>query len=577
MLFMSPQHSAIMPAHDGEIATMNSIGSAFRRSFPMPRDSPKYKNKTAPVELIDLPALSLKSSYEPEESSNSSIGETPLSGSRHSHNIFPTTLNDKRNVEMQEMKQQIASMNENIDEINELVKGFSAPYKDGNTQESSGIARTSRSFPTIDLHNEGSDGEIMRRSSSFVAVDIAPNAAPQYSEIHMISSRLSESSASEDTPAPFLAKKGSKSDSVGSNINGSINSNRIAPNNMVHHPFGDGENESASHRQHTYVNPPTLPLHSRQELELAERCLKRLVIGSSFFPRRAAKDDWFRRASSEMSGDQEQCVPLLLTAKDDVATQTGVHVTTLYEHEVCVEKLLGRGGFCEVRFASIRGGSDQDETANNTQCYAIKYLSPNISEKKGKKAFSRGAADLVIEARFLSSLRHKNIIQLHHVSAGSLRACYNCLDTREDDEEWRCCSLKNNAAVPNQRHLRHFGYFLMLDLLCETLDYRLKHTYVDEVISITGEHPSKHHDHHRCHTPYRQRHWWTHDEDANEPAIRSMKKLLLERLGVLRSVASAIEFLHDHRIIFRDIKPDNIGFDEHGIPKLFDFGLVKEL
>ena len=40
------------------------------------------------------------------------------------------------------------------------------------------------------------------------------------------------------------------------------------------------------------------------------------------------------------------------------------------------------------------------------------------------------------------------------------------------------------------------------------------------------------------------------------------------------SIADAISYLHSHRIIFRDLKPANIGFDNEGTLKLFDFGFA---
>ena len=82
---------------------------------------------------------------------------------------------------------------------------------------------------------------------------------------------------------------------------------------------------------------------------------------------------------------------------------------------------------------------------------------------------------------------------------------------------------------------------------------------------------------------------------------------LLQRLQILKDVASALTYLHtDCKLLFRDVKPDNIGFyreyfpqctcgyrnkrgtssrvGEEGectcykeITKLFDFGLCKEL
>jgi serine/threonine protein kinase len=54
------------------------------------------------------------------------------------------------------------------------------------------------------------------------------------------------------------------------------------------------------------------------------------------------------------------------------------------------------------------------------------------------------------------------------------------------------------------------------------------------------------------------------------------KKPLSEKdaLAIIRQVARALGHAHANKLVHRDVKPENIIFDRHGVPKLTDFGIA---
>jgi len=118
----------------------------------------------------------------------------------------------------------------------------------------------------------------------------------------------------------------------------------------------------------------------------------------------------------------------------------------------------------------------------------------------------------------LASLSHPNIIKLRGMAA---------------------------AGTSGFATLHERGYFLLLDRLQCTLEHKIDH--------------------------------WKQFNKALSDSSKKRRSFLAERLHVAFDVAAALSYLHGHHIVYRDLKPDNIGFDVRGDVKIFDFGLAKEL
>jgi serine/threonine protein kinase len=155
------------------------------------------------------------------------------------------------------------------------------------------------------------------------------------------------------------------------------------------------------------------------------------------------------------------------------------------------------------------------KTRRNKKC---EYVFKSVSTSVDKITFMKGHVDIAMEAKYLSVLNHRNIIELSAVSS------------------MPPCSM---------------GYFLVLERLEETLGKRIK-TWMDRERMSKGI-------------------------GGCFGGAKRLSELYIERIGASYDVASALFYLHSHNILFRDIKPENIGFSSNGILKLFDFGLAKEL
>ena len=181
----------------------------------------------------------------------------------------------------------------------------------------------------------------------------------------------------------------------------------------------------------------------------------------------------------------------------------------------------------------------EDDTTTTSK-YAVKIVRPDLiyNSKNNPSLFVRGARDLVGEYMFLSHLRHEHIIQLRGYS-----------NLGPGGFEYGCT-----------------GLFLLMDRLQDTLVNRL----------LTW---------HTLHERKRfQRIFSKLRKNITKPTTSTAHQLdeetlfFIERLNVVKCIASALSYLHSHGICFRDAKPENVGFEIHTDKvKLFDFGLAKEL
>lgn len=210
------------------------------------------------------------------------------------------------------------------------------------------------------------------------------------------------------------------------------------------------------------------------------------------------------------------------------------YVQELSWNDLDVGQFLGSGGFSSVYHVSIlperrrSSSNDKSDAASkhrSSLChgtFALKCLNREMWYKD-VHSFSMAVADLGLEAKLLSRLSHENIVKLHAMAGG-------CPSTTFDDQR---------------------GFFLVLGLLKETLRDRLKKWGHGQVKSTSVVRP------------------WSFATERK----RLVRRLKAAAIGI----ASGMAYLHENNIIYRDLKPCNVGFDEDDTVRIFDFGLAREI
>lgn len=236
-----------------------------------------------------------------------------------------------------------------------------------------------------------------------------------------------------------------------------------------------------------------------------------------------------RRSMSSIEPDIDQVVgssPFLQQHASDNKCAQGI--AFFHRSEIQTGRLLGRGGFSLV----------SEITAFRLNPAITARCSPDeqaLRERYEKSAMGRNG-----EGRYCVKHLQERLLQSpkdFQVAASDLAVEASYLSALDHPNILSVRGLPIDG-LQAWRDGQHDGYFIVMDRLEETLEQR-----IDEWSKVPEQAPT-----------------------------------LEAKAEYAKQLADALQYLHEHRIIFRDMKPQNVGFSVvDNTIQLFDFGLCREL
>jgi len=155
---------------------------------------------------------------------------------------------------------------------------------------------------------------------------------------------------------------------------------------------------------------------------------------------------------------------------------------------------------------------------NNNQ-YCLKKLNTKALTVSDSKAIVRGMVDMCVETCVLSNLNHAHIIKIRAVGGEMLTLNYFVAI------DHLCCSLEERISM----------------------DWRKAHGKASSLV-----------------------------DKALSKSSGLLNELMKTRLECAYNIATALDYLHERQIIFRNLKPSKLAFNVRDDIVLFDFGLARQ-
>lgn len=310
---------------------------------------------------------------------------------------------------------------------------------------------------------------------------------------------------------------------------------------------------------------------------------------------------------SSLEGYDTDLVNITAAAADNTKDGSHTKIVSVDRHELQRVSLLGKGHFSNVYLVTgslpdpttaataaessdyqKRDGSSSSNNPSATsmmqrrrkkmQMYAYKSIDP--TRVRGADELVAAARDLATEALFLSKLDHDNIIKLRGVCSEPFSKSFvdDAIFETVTDLNGSFQHHSSSSSSQNNSGNGLEGYFLVMDVLTETLSQRLNRWRKNE----------QNHEQKKTKSSSsgggggRRGSLFRHSSTVDNAVMDKKLERMYERVeNVGLGIAKGIEYLSSKGIVLRDLKPGNVGFEDCEYSswnvKLFDFGFARKV